>query len=205
MKDEWLSNGSSTYREVHIRTLSTGKEHPHAQNPRLRVEVQQRPQEDDLDVQVANDFVGVLFQNEEEYEDYDMVSNDLVVWNWKTSQIIFVRFDPVGHLLVLTVVQEQSSTSEYFISCFCFIARNQILLGTQSLTQDSSNNSLTLIDITSLTTPVKTFLLPPIHSTTFLSTLSIDCDPVPTASLLRHRPFYIDPSKRICVVTLWGL
>lgn len=85
---------------MHLRSLTTGKGHPHATNPRLVVEAQPRAQEDDYSIQCADDFIGILFKNEAEYEGHSTNSNDLVIWNWKTGQIVFVRFDPLGHLLL---------------------------------------------------------------------------------------------------------
>jgi hypothetical protein len=80
-----------THRELHLRTMSTGEEHPDAQEPVLRVSTPSRKRLDGCWIQVANEHIGILFSNVLRYNNTEIESNDLVVWNWRTGKIIFVR------------------------------------------------------------------------------------------------------------------
>lgn len=82
---------------MHLRSLSTGQEHPDALEPILTLEVEawQRAQNEDHNIRATNDLIGILFKNKKVYKGHNINSNILAIWNWKTGQIVFVRFNPV--------------------------------------------------------------------------------------------------------------
>jgi hypothetical protein len=79
------------YRELHLRTMSTGEEHPDAKEPVLKAFSPSRSRLKSCWIQVANEHIGILFYNGLRHDNTEIESNNLVVWNWRTGEILFVR------------------------------------------------------------------------------------------------------------------
>lgn len=82
----WASHGG--IHHIHLRSLSTGKEHGLASKEQLLHPVEFTTATIVMwsyAVQVNGDYLGVAFTCED-----DEVDNDVVVWNWKTGDRLFV-------------------------------------------------------------------------------------------------------------------
>jgi hypothetical protein len=187
--------------------MSTGEEHPDAQEPVLNISSPYRSRLKNCWIQVANEHIGIPFYNVLHHDNTEIESNDLVVWNWRTGKTIFVRNGtPVVNVAVLLPLQERSSSRNSPLSSFCFLSQNHILATYMSVihpaTMDPNEGAyLEVFDIMSPTAPVKRFLLPPLKPKVAVWKLDVCCDPVPTPNALHPRPFYTSQDNRICVVT----
>ncbi|TCD69894.1 Amino-acid acetyltransferase, mitochondrial [Steccherinum ochraceum] len=179
----------STEYTIHLRSMTTGKPHPHA--PKLaELKHIASARNYSFAIQTSGDYLGILFESADEND------NELVVWNWKSGVVE----------MVLNVNTQ---------SPFLFLSDRHVLVAyVHGLDSDEPRLLLKVFDFMSAPTTktsctdmpfVCEFALPRQHATSDIFAIALRSDPAPgwkpPASL--SVPFHKARNERLFVLSIW--